>query len=466
MRFTGIHQLLASARAEDQALREAVARQRTLLERGIRSEIFARDAGALDTIVRPYAERALWARHGDALVFEGHAPDWDGPVLVSLPPDLPPARRLRVALVTNEERSGIQTYTAALAEGMRDAGHDVRVVGVRRYGSLDLLRKLATIRGVDLVIVEHEFGLFRTLPLFLAELVLKARRIPVLLSLHELEPDKFTEYVGAYGSLQYRQRGGLLYELARALYSVLRVGWLTLKYRLLLWAVGALPDRIVVHSRRAYEEIDLVTSDTRRVDLVPHLVGPLAGMPDAARTATPEARRALRRELGLPEDGLLVVSPGFLFKRKQLRQVAAATPKDATLVIAGTGVSWEAEHPAEIREFVAQRGLENVVIDESYERMPLHLAAADAVVLYYYDIFQSGIASHAIHAGKPLVLSALPAFRMYESAALYARSDEELAARMREIADPVVRERLSAGARSLRELLTPEAMALRYLAGW
>jgi hypothetical protein len=134
-----------------------------------------------------------------------------------------------------------------------------------------------------------------------------------------------------------------------------------------------------------------------------------------------------------------------------------------TLVIAGTGVAWEEDYPATVRAFIAQHGLRNVIIDESYERMPKHLLAADAVVLYYKDIFQSGIASHAVWAEKPLVLSDIPSFRMYRGAALYADDEADLAARLEEIKDPAVRERLVAGARRLKELLTPEAMALRYL---
>lgn len=467
MRYSGIHQLLPSARADDIALREAVAVQRDILSRGIRSEIFVAEPSALDPIVRAYTERSVWARPGDALVATGGGPaEWDGPTLAEVPPDLPPPERLRVALVANEERSGIQTYAAALARGMRAAGHEVRGVGVRRRGGLKLVRDLWRVRDVDLVVVEHEFGHFATWPLFLGELALKRRGIPIALSPHEIDPDKFGEYVAAYRTLHYRQKGGPLFELGRIAYAVLRVAWLVLKYRLALWALGLLPDRIVVHSRKAYDSVGLITSRPATVDLVPHLIAPLEGLPEASRWATPDARRALRRELGLPEDGLLLVSPGFLFRRKRLVEIAAAAPRDATLVIAGTGVWWESDHPAEIREFIAQRGLANVVLDESYERMPLHLAAADAVVLYYRDIFQSGIASHAIHAGKPLILSRLPSFRMYESAALYAGDEDELALRMREIASEPVRERLAAGARALSALLTPEAMALRYLAGW
>ncbi|HUQ41266.1 MAG TPA: hypothetical protein VM052_02075, partial [Candidatus Limnocylindrales bacterium] len=63
---------------------------------------------------------------------------------------------------------------------------------------------------------------------------------------------------------------------------------------------------IVIHSEKARESVGLITSDRSRVDIVPHFVEPLAGMPDVATVATDEGRRALRRELGLPEDGIVV----------------------------------------------------------------------------------------------------------------------------------------------------------------
>lgn len=368
---------------------------------------------------------------------------------------------MRIALVSSSYRCGIQTYSHTLAAAFRALGHEVDYVGVGKWDSRDLLRKVRAIpRATDLVVIEHEFGIFRNSALVLAMGLLRLRRIPVLLSLHELEPDKFHHYTRLYQALHYRQRGGCLFELARAPYAAALVAQRLLRYRLTLWALGLFPERIVVHSGKAMENVTLITSDLSRVRQVPHFVEPLEGIQGPVEG---EAKRALRRELGLPEEGLVLVSPGFLFKRKRLIEVARATPADATMVIAGTGVSWEAEHPAEIRAVIEREGLRNVILDEDYDRMPRHLAAADAVVLYYKDIFQSGIASHAVWAEKPLLLSDIPSFRMYEGAALYAGDDAELRERMRELADPALRERLAGQARALKERLSPEAMARLYL---
>ncbi|HUQ41265.1 MAG TPA: hypothetical protein VM052_02070 [Candidatus Limnocylindrales bacterium] len=470
MRQAGVHQLLGAARASDDALRAALGLQRLLQDSGVPSEIFTRaDPGALNAIVRAYSDRAAWSRAGDVLLVRDDAgvgargdaevrgpgaphDEWPGRVVAAPahPPLLTPAElaqnrdaaraalraagvevperpRLRVALVSTSARSGLQTYSDAFATGLRAIGHTVDHIAVGWRDSGALLRRVRAIpRSTDLVIVEHEFGLFRDSALIAALGVLKLRRMRVLLSLHELEPDKFRDYVAVYIGAQYKQKGSLLFELARIPYSVLRTARFMLTYRLTLLALGWLPDLLVVHSDKAQESVGLITSDRSRVDIVPHFVEPLAGMPDVATIASDAGRRALRRELGLPEDRIVVVSPGFLFKRKRLREVAAATPKDMTLVIAGTGVAWEADHPAQIRAYIKEHGITNVVLDEDYDRMPKHLLAADAVVLYYKDIFQSGIASHAIWAEKPLVLSQIPSFRMYEGAALYAHDDAVL----------------------------------------
>ena len=52
---------------------------------------------------------------------------------------------------------------------------------------------------------------------------------------------------------------------------------------------------------------------------------------------------------------------------------------------------------------------------------------------------------------------------MYSAAALYADDEADLTSKLEQLRDPAVRERLAQGARRLKELLTPEAMALRYL---
>jgi glycosyltransferase involved in cell wall biosynthesis len=174
-------------------------------------------------------------------------------------------------------------------------------------------------------------------------------------------------------------------------------------------------------------------------------------------------RRELRLQLGLPQDRTVFVSPGFLFRRKRLIEVIAATPPDATIVLAGTESPHDEGYLAEIRRYVDERGLRNVVIDTDYDRMPSHVVAADAVVLFYRDAFQSGIASNAIWAEQPMVVTDDPAFEMYGGAALRASSEKELAVAMAEIQRPETAERLRAEARRIKAELSPTAMAQRYV---
>ena len=95
--------------------------------------------------------------------------------------------------------------------------------------------------------------------------------------------------------------------------------------------------------------------------------------------------------------------------------------------------------------------------------MPDHLLAADAVVLFYRDAFQSGIASHAIWAEQPCIFSSDPAFDMYGGAGLRAASEEELLRAMEETRRPEVADRLRGEARRVKRELSPEAMAKKYI---
>jgi hypothetical protein len=236
-----------------------------------------------------------------------------------------------------------------------------------------------------------------------------------------------------------------------------------LRYRLTLWLLGAFADRIVFHSPRALAHAWLVTGDESKVASIPHFVEPLPGVADPATVDRVAQKRQLRERLGLPLEQFIFVSPGFLFRRKRLIEVIAATPPDSMIVIAGTESPHDEGYLAEIRRYVADHGPVNVVIDTEYDRMPSQLLAADAVVLFYRDAFQSGIASHAIWAEQPCIFADDPAFDMYDGAGLRASSEEELRRAMVEIQRPEVADRLRARARELKRELTPRAMASRYL---
>lgn len=366
-----------------------------------------------------------------------------------------------VTIVSSNDRCGIQTYSATLAAALRELGCRVDLIGIGWWDSATLIRETERIPAESrLVIIEHEFALFRTGPLAFAMARLRLRGKRVILSMHELEPDKFINYHKVVAALHYRMRGSVLGELVRLLAATGAAAQRMLRYRLALWLLGAFPHRVVFHSPRARENAGLVTGDARKIVEIPHFVEPLPGMPDPSAGG---ARRELRERLGLPLDRCVFVSPGFLFRRKRLIEVIDATPADALIVLAGTESPWDPGYLDEIRAHVKARGLTNVVIDTDYDRMPSHLLAADAVVLFYERTFQSGIASHAIWAEKPCIFADDPAFDMYAGAGLRVADDAALRRAMLDIQRPEVAHPLVRRARELKVELSPRAMAQRYL---
>ena len=361
-----------------------------------------------------------------------------------------------ITVFSSRERCGIQTYAATLADALRALGHRVDLVGIGWWDSGELLREAGRVRS-DVVIVEHEFALYRNLALAIAMARLRLGGKRVLLSMHELEPDKFWNYHKVVAALHYRMRGSVLGDLLRLLWATLEAAQRMLRYRLSLWMIGAFADRIVFHSPRATANAGLVTGDERKVVEIPHFVEPLPGVSPTA------SKGELRERLGLPPGRFVFVAPGFIVRRKRLIEVIDATPPGALLVIAGTESEHDEGYLDEIRRHMRERAVTNVVIDTDYDRMPSHVMAADAVVLFYRDAFQSGVASNAVWAEKPMIVPADPAFDMYGHAVLRASSEQELRSAMVEIQRPEVAERLRAEARRLKKELSPEAMAQRYV---
>ncbi len=375
--------------------------------------------------------------------------------------DVAPPKRRRLAVVSSDQRCGIHDYSDALCDGLRANGHQVTFVGVRHLDSADLRHRIADIPdGIDAVIVEHEAGIFRDVPFVRALLSLWRRRIPVILSLHELEPEKFHHYRMLSAALHYRPRFRFLVELLRVPWVTLRIANWFLRYRAVLAAMGSLPRRIVTHSDRTHYWIGLLTHESRKLDQIPLVLMPLEG---ATPPATDEEKRALRRKLGLSEDAFVFVSPGFFFPRKRFVEVIDALPDDAVLVLSGTRSDREPEYYDEVMRAV--EGRRNVVVNTDFATMGDHVVAADAVVLFYEDVFQSAIATQAVWAGLPAIYSDVPGFGLYREAGLVARDTEGLRRAMREMRDPETYARLRRRVAVLRRMLAPERFAARYLVG-
>jgi len=376
---------------------------------------------------------------------------------------IPAPRPRTITVLSSDERCGIHEYSQSVVEGLRENGHTVRFAGVRHVNDRDVSRTVGSIpRGTDAVIVEHEAGIFRDVPFVFALLRLWLRRIPVVLSLHELEPEKFHHYRVLSRALHYRPRYAWPLELVRLPWIALRLAWSFVRYRAVLAVMGSVPRRLIVHSDRSALWIDLLSRDRSKFDNIPLLAMPLE---DATVPRDDAEKRALRRELGLPEDALIFVSPGFFFRRKRFIQVIESLPDDALLVLSGTEQHWDHGYLDEVKRYVADHAKTNVRINEDYATMGKHVAAADCVVLYYDDVFQSAVAAQAVWAGLPCIYSDVPGFQLYRGAGLFAKDDQELRRAMEEMRDPATRERLRREVAVVRELLSPARNAPRYLLG-
>ncbi len=386
-----------------------------------------------------------------------------GQAFASVRWDVPSPRPRTIAVISSAERCGIHHYSKAVCDGLRADGHDVTFVGVGRADTEDLFAKISRLpRRVDAVIIEHEAGIFREVPFLRALLSLRERGRKTILSLHEFEPDKFHSYRMLVQALHYRMRRRWPFEVVRVPFVATKIAWRFMKYRAIVALTGLLPDRLVMHSERSRFWQDLLTTDRAKIGHIPLVTLPLEET-RVPRDAT--EKRELRGRLGLPEDAFIFVSPGFFFRRKRFLEVIAALPDSAVLVLSGTAASWETDYYEEVMAEVRRRGQKNVVVNTEYETMGEHVAAADCVVLFYEDIFQSAVAAQAVWVGLPCIYSDIPGFQLYRGAGLFVRDPHGLARAMLEIQRPETYAKAVEQVAVLRHRLAPERLAARYLAG-
>jgi glycosyltransferase involved in cell wall biosynthesis len=375
--------------------------------------------------------------------------------------ELPDERKRKVVVLSSDQRCGIHHYSLAVCGGLRARGHHVTFVGVRHLDTEDLHKKIKYIRDdVETILIEHEAGIFRDVPFIRALFDLRRRGFPLVLSMHELEPEKFHHYRRLSHALHYRPRYGGLLELLRMPWVALRMSDWFIRYRTVLALMGAFPERLIVHSRRSARWLELLTRHEDKRDEFPLVVMPLEDT-DLPKDAS--EKRALRKRLGLPEDKFVFVSPGFFFARKRYKEVIRALPDDAVLVLSGTRSDWEPRYFDEVMDVA--RGRTNVIVNTDYDTMGDHVAASDCVVLYYEDVFQSAVVTQAVWAGLPCIFSDAEGFAPYHGAGLVARDTGELADAMREIRKPDTHARIVRSVGILRRLLSPERNAERYIAG-
>ena len=232
----------------------------------------------------------------------------------------------------------------------------------------------------------------------------------------------------------------------------LRISDWFVRYRSVLTFMGRLPERLIVHSRRSEIWMELLTRDEDKRDKFPLVVMPLE---DTDLPKDRAEKNALRQRLGLPEDRFVFVSPGFFFARKRYKEVIRALPDDAMLVLTGTKSEWEPRYFDEVMELA--RDKPNVIINTDYDTMGDYVAASDAVVLYYENVFQSAVVTQAVWAGLPCILSDAEGFAPYHGAGVVVRDTGELADAMREIQEPETYASIVRSVGTLRDCCPPSA---------
>ena len=126
----------------------------------------------------------------------------------------------------------------------------------------------------------------------------------------------------------------------------------------------------------------------------------------------PMPRADARARLGLGQDQPVLLFFGFVRRYKGLRNLIRALAMvreqlPARLLVVGE--FWEDERP--YRDLVRQLGLESAVeFHNAYvpnEEMAVYFSAADAVVLPYLEVTQSGVAQIALGFEKPVIATSV-----------------------------------------------------------
>ncbi len=360
-----------------------------------------------------------------------------------------------IVLVGSAGRCGIREYSHALLVGFRELGHRVRYIGVKPHDNGDLVRCIRQIEPDDeVVIFEYEPGIFWLGGLVRAMAWLRlGRRKKVLLSVHEIAPEKYPEFrqVQWHFARPVSRRG--ISEVVKLFLSTGDVALRFLMLRAALLLMGWLPHAVLVHSPKAAENIRLALADDRKMHYMPLVVKQLEG-----------DRDALREQLGLPKDVFAFIIPGFLFRRKRIIEVIEQLPSNVELWIVGTPSKYDVGYLEEIEARLARDDRrEQVRLIQDYERMEQYLLAADAAVLFYADGYQSAVASLAMGAGKPCIFSDISAFSDLREAGLVVRTPQELHQAMVDIQGPACYHRLVERTTALREQLSPIQISRRYL---
>jgi glycosyltransferase involved in cell wall biosynthesis len=233
--------------------------------------------------------------------------------------------------------------------------------------------------------------------------------------------------------------------------------------------IHKLSDLIVAHSefdrRRLLDEFH---TQAERVVVIPHGEYGFFQQRDA-----PPDRAAARRTLGIAPDEEVALFFGYIREYKGLDllleawpAVCAARPQ-ARLVVAGDPVQLSPARREELRAWSAKVGAVHRFEYIPFEDVSQYFSAADAVVMPYRHISQSGVLFLALSLGVPVVatrVGALPEMLEDGDNALLIPPESPGAisdALIRVLGSPELRERLSDGGRRLADQHSWQSIAER-----
>ena len=160
---------------------------------------------------------------------------------------------------------------------------------------------------------------------------------------------------------------------------------------------------------------------------------------DGIRVTVRPTRREAREALGIPEDEVVFVSPGFLHPDKGLDRAVSAVGESGRLYLVGSvkdATPRNLAHVDRLRELAG--AFDGVVLVERYldeTELDRWVAAADAVVLPYRRSWSSGALARAQALGTPAVVTAVGGLPEQASDRDHVvRDDAELAAALARIA--------------------------------
>ncbi len=164
-------------------------------------------------------------------------------------------------------------------------------------------------------------------------------------------------------------------------------------------------DRLIDGVIHLSDQSEQAMADHPRLGSKPSAVAPHGRYRAAAEPL--QERAAARAELGLDPDGIVLASVGFIRPYKQIPGLVTAFADmsvDATLLVAGEPQDGEIE--AEVR--AAADGVDGVVLDDRWlteAELTTRIRAADAVVLGYREVNNSGVAILALGLGRPVAVT-------------------------------------------------------------